>query len=40
MHEEKITLVDSQIQQLAAMVAARDIRQVYFVACGGSLATL
>lgn len=40
MYEEKITLVDSQIRQLAAMVAARDIRQVYFVACGGSLATL
>lgn len=40
MHEEKIALVDDQIQQLAAMVAARDIQQVYFVACGGSLATL
>ncbi len=40
MHEEKIALVDDQIQQLAALVTARDIQQVYFVACGGSLATL
>lgn len=40
MHEEKIQLVDSQIQQLVALVKAREIQQVYFVACGGSLATL
>ena len=40
MHEEKIQLVDSQIQQLVGLIKARDIQQVYFVACGGSLATL
>ena len=40
MHEEKIQLVDSQIQQLVALIKAREIQQVYFVACGGSLATL
>ena len=40
MHEEKVLLVDSQIQQLASMVKNRNIETVYFVACGGSLATL
>lgn len=40
MHEEKVRLVDSQIQQLMEMVKEREIEQVYFVACGGSLATL
>ena len=40
MHAEKIQLVDSQIQQLVALIKAREIQQVYFVACGGSLATL
>ena len=40
MHEEKIQLVDSQIQQLVGLIKAREIQQVYFVACGGSLATL
>ena len=40
MHEEKITLVDSQIARLANLVEDRTIEQVYFVACGGSLATL
>jgi len=40
MHEEKIQLVDSQIQQLVGLIKARKIQQVYFVACGGSLATL
>nr|MBR4281155.1 SIS domain-containing protein [Clostridia bacterium] len=40
MHEEKIRLVDGQIQQLIARVRGRDIQRVYFVACGGSLATL
>ena len=39
MHEEKVRLVDSQIQQLMEMVKEREIEQVYFVACGGSLAT-
>ena len=40
MHEEKIALVDGQIQQLLAQVKTRTVEQVYFVACGGSLATL
>ena len=32
MHEEKVRLVDSQIQQLTEMVKEREIEQVYFVA--------
>ena len=40
MHEEKIALVRRQIEALAAAVASRNIRHVWVVACGGSLATL
>ena len=40
MHEEKVRLVDSQIQQLMEMVKEREIEQVYFVACGGSKAAI
>lgn len=40
MHEEKVTLVRSQIAALAHSVKTRTIRRVYLAACGGSLATL
>lgn len=40
MHEEKITLVRSQIAALRKAFAARTIENVYVVSCGGSLATL
>ncbi len=40
MHEEKIRLVDQQIAALIGRIRNREIKQVYFVACGGSLATL
>ena len=40
MHEEKIALVDGQVKAVQQAVAARAVENVYFVACGGSLATL
>lgn len=40
MHEEKVALVRGQIAALAQAVKSRPIRQVWAVACGGSLATL
>ncbi|MDO4325006.1 MAG: SIS domain-containing protein [bacterium] len=40
MHEEKIALVDSQIRAVQRAISERSIENVYFVACGGSLATL
>lgn len=40
MHEDKIQLTHSQIGALAAAVAERKPDNIYFVACGGSLATL
>lgn len=40
MHEEKVTLVRSQIAALRDAFAAREIRHVCVVSCGGSLATL
>ena len=40
MHEDKKALVAQQIAQLADAVKGRDITNIYFVACGGSLATL
>lgn len=40
MHEEKIALLKQQIAALQAGVQARQPKNVYVVACGGSLATL
>lgn len=40
MHEDKMQLVRTQIAALCQAVRARDIRTVYTVSCGGSLATL
>lgn len=40
MHEEKIALVDGQVKAVQQAVRARAVENVYFVACGGSLATL
>lgn len=40
MHEEKVALVRTQIRELAQAVRGREIKTVYAVACGGSLATL
>jgi fructoselysine 6-phosphate deglycase len=40
MHEDKQALVKRQIEGLADAVRGRKIENVYFVSCGGSLATL
>lgn len=40
MHEEKISLVREQVGVFQKTLTARRVESVYFVACGGSLATL
>lgn len=40
MYENLIELTNHQIQQVCQAVAQLNLRRVYFVACGGSLATL
>jgi len=40
MHQEKINLVKNQIQSLKKSISSRNIKCIYLVSCGGSLATL
>ena len=40
MHEDKVKLIEQQVAAVRAAFAKRTIRRVYFVACGGSLATI